>query len=156
METCLTVKLRNDVEKIQTIKHIPCHNWVATWDFQQCGMCDQQWLRPACPYAQSDQSLCWSLEYSMNTKLLNKHHLEPLSLKGSGTGLSESTLVKMPHCWKSHDAAQLWFCTIRTQYSKLHIGWYLLCALLYISIPKHSGKSDALYWYFQKWAGKLL
>ena len=26
--------------------------------FQQCGMCDQQRLRPACAYAQSDQSLC--------------------------------------------------------------------------------------------------
>ena len=27
-------------------------------DFQQCGMCDQQSLRSACAYAQSDQSLC--------------------------------------------------------------------------------------------------
>ena len=26
-------------------------------DFQQCGLCDQQRLRPACAYAQSDQSL---------------------------------------------------------------------------------------------------
>ena len=26
--------------------------------FQQCGMCDQQKLRPACAYAQSDQSIC--------------------------------------------------------------------------------------------------
>ena len=25
---------------------------------QQCGMCDQQSLRSACAYAQSDQSLC--------------------------------------------------------------------------------------------------
>ena len=32
--------------------------WAATWDFQQCGMCDQQRLRPACAYAQTDQSLC--------------------------------------------------------------------------------------------------
>ena len=32
--------------------------WVATWDFQQCGMCDQQRLKSACAYAQSDQSLC--------------------------------------------------------------------------------------------------
>ena len=31
--------------------------WAATWDFQQCGMCDQQRLRPVCAYAQSDQSL---------------------------------------------------------------------------------------------------
>ena len=38
----------------------------------------------------------------MNTKLLTKHHLEPLSLKGGSTGWPESTLVKMRHCWKSY------------------------------------------------------
>ena len=32
--------------------------WAATWDFQQCGMCDQQSLRSACAYAQSDQTFC--------------------------------------------------------------------------------------------------
>ena len=32
--------------------------WAATWDFQQCGMCDQQSLRSAWAYAQSNQSLC--------------------------------------------------------------------------------------------------
>ena len=31
--------------------------WVATLDFQQCGMCDQQILRSACAYAQVGQSL---------------------------------------------------------------------------------------------------
>ena len=36
--------------------------WAATWDFQQCGMCGQQRLRPACAYSQSDQSLCLSLD----------------------------------------------------------------------------------------------
>ena len=41
----------------------------------------------------------------MNIKLLTKHHLEFLSLKGGCTGWSESTLVKMLHCWKSHVAA---------------------------------------------------
>ena len=35
-------------------------------------------------------------------KLLTKHHLEYLSLKGGCTYSSESTLVKIPHCWKSH------------------------------------------------------
>ena len=30
-----------------------------------------------------------------------------LSLKGGCRGSSESTLVKMPHCWKSHVAAQI-------------------------------------------------
>ena len=43
----------------------------------------------------------------MNVKLLTEHHLEFLSLKGGCTGSSESTLVKMPHCWKSHVTAQI-------------------------------------------------
>ena len=41
----------------------------------------------------------------MTVKLLNEQHLEFLGLKGGCTCLSESTLVKMPHCWKSHVAA---------------------------------------------------
>ena len=44
----------------------------------------------------------------MIVKLLTNHNLEFLSLKGGCTGLSASTLVKMPHCLKSHVAAQLW------------------------------------------------
>ena len=68
-------------------------------------MCDQQGLRSACAYAQSDQSLCLSLEYSKSVKLLTEHNLEFLRLNGVCTGSSESTLVKMSHCWKSHVAA---------------------------------------------------
>ena len=34
----------------------------------------------SCAYAQSDQSLCLSLEFYMNIKLLNEHNLEFLSL----------------------------------------------------------------------------
>ena len=56
---------------------------------------------------QSDQSLCLSLEYSMTVKLLTEHHLEFLCLKGGCTGSSESTLVEMPHCWKSHVTAHM-------------------------------------------------
>ena len=37
----------------------------------------------------------------MIVKLLTEQHLELLSLKGGCTGSYESTLVKMPHCWKS-------------------------------------------------------
>ena len=44
----------------------------------------------------------------MSVKLLIEHNLEFLSLKGGCTGLPESTLVKMPHCWKSHVMAQLY------------------------------------------------
>ena len=70
-------------------------------------MYDQQSLRSACAYAQSDQSLCLSLEYFMNTKLLTEHYLEFVSLKGGCIGLFESTLVKMQQCWESHVTAQL-------------------------------------------------
>ena len=81
--------------------------WASAWDFQQFGMCDQQSLRPACAYAQSDQSLCLSLEYSMIVKLLTERHLEFLSLKGGCTGSSECTLVKMSNCWKSRALAHI-------------------------------------------------
>ena len=70
-------------------------------------MCDQQRLRPACAYAQTDQSLCLSLEYSMTVELLTEHCLEFLSLKGGCTGSSESTLVKMSNCWESRAAAHM-------------------------------------------------
>ena len=76
------------------------NNWASAWDFQQCGMCDQQSIRSVCAYAQSDQSLWKSLVRSMIAKLLTEQHLEFLSLKGGCTCSYESTLVKMPHCWK--------------------------------------------------------
>ena len=43
----------------------------------------------------------------MIVKLLNEHHLEFLSLKEGCRGSTESTLVKMSNCWKSHAAAQI-------------------------------------------------
>ena len=43
----------------------------------------------------------------MIVRLLTEHHLEFLSLKGGCKGLSESTLVKMSNCWKSHGAAHI-------------------------------------------------
>ena len=45
----------------------------------------------------------------MSIKLLAEHHLEFLSLKGGCKGSSDSTHVKMPHCWKSHVAAHMCF-----------------------------------------------
>ena len=44
----------------------------------------------------------------MSVKLLTEHHLEFRSLKGGCSGSSESTLVKTPHCLKSHVAAQMY------------------------------------------------
>ena len=43
----------------------------------------------------------------MIVKLLTGHHLEFLSLKGGCSGSSESTLVKMSNCRKSHAAAHM-------------------------------------------------
>ena len=43
----------------------------------------------------------------MIIKLLTEHQFEFLSLNGGCTGSSESTLVKIPHCWKSYVAAQI-------------------------------------------------
>ena len=43
----------------------------------------------------------------MSVKLLTEYHVVCLSLKGDCTGSSESALVEMPHCWKSHVAAHI-------------------------------------------------
>ena len=44
----------------------------------------------------------------MSVKLLTEHHSEFLSLKGGCIGSSESTLVKMPHCWNPQVTAQMY------------------------------------------------
>ena len=49
----------------------------------------------------------------MSVKLLTEHHLEFLSLKGGCTGSPESTLVKIPHCWKSCVMAQMYSCSFK-------------------------------------------
>ena len=59
-------------------------------------------------YVQADQSLCYSLEYYMIIKLLTELHFEFLSLTEGYIGSSESTLVEMPLCWKSHVVAHLY------------------------------------------------
>ena len=116
---------------------------------QQCAMCDQQSLRSACAYAQSDQSLksCQSLECSMDVKLLTEFYLEFLSLKVGYTGLSESTLVKMPQCWKSHVAAQISNLALR----------YVLYGLLRIAgqttgVWGHSGRSISSHKWADTWS----
>ena len=51
----------------------------------------------------------------MIVKLLTEHHLEFLSLKEGCRGSSESTDVKMSHCWKSHALAQIFISVILFQ-----------------------------------------
>ena len=78
---------------------------------------------------------CWSIEYSISIKLLTEHHLESFSLTGGCTGSSESTHVKMPHCWKSHVMAQI----ISTLHSTFAIQNILTCMFS----PVHHGSSYA-------------
>ena len=56
----------------------------------------------------------------MIVKLLIEHHFEFLSLKGGCRGSSESTLVKMSNCWKSHATAQMYLHPIMKHTKKLH------------------------------------
>ena len=58
-------------------------------------MCDQQSLRSACAYAQSDQSLCKSVEYYMSVKLLTEHHLEFLSFREAAHA---RLILHLPKC----------------------------------------------------------
>ena len=64
--------------------------------------------------------------------LLNEHHLAFLSLKGGCRGSSESTRVKMPHCWKSHALAQFY----------LVVRW---CPLFYAHCVAHSERSHLIF-----------
>ena len=79
--------------------------WAATWDFQQCGMCNQQSLIYACTLRSlirafvSPLHILWVVSYW--------DHLDFLSIKAGYTGSSESTLVKLPHCWKSNVAVHI-------------------------------------------------
>ena len=74
----------------------------------------------------------------MTVKLQTEHHFEFLSLKGGCRGSSESTLVKMPHCWKLHVTAY-----IQTALLTLPChSWQISSALLFVEMFK---KPDSLY-----------
>ena len=51
----------------------------------------------------------------MSVMLLTEHHFELLGVKGGYTGSSESTRVKVPHCWKSHVTAHIYIYTRRSK-----------------------------------------
>ena len=65
----------------------------------------------------------------MGVELLTEYHLEFLSLKRGCTDSSKSTLVKMPHCWKSHVPAQLLFSCASREESDQHIHQLSLISL---------------------------
>ena len=97
----------------------------------------------------------------MTVKLLTKQHLEFLSLTGGCTDSSESTLVKMQHCWKSHVVAQMFLFLLIVRVEKafhwradgcptLMDGWVALCfsrgssISLFLRTPIFQGGSPPL------------
>ena len=68
----------------------------------------------------------------MSVKLLTEHRLEFLSFKGDCIGSFESTLVKMPHCWKSHVPANFYKPNLHPKLAE-H-GWHTKNSMGYISL----------------------
>ena len=56
----------------------------------------------------------------MSVKLLTEYQFAFLSLKGGFTGSSESTLVQMSNCWKSHATAYMIIYTFRVEVKHEH------------------------------------
>ena len=84
----------------------------------------------------------------MTVKQLTEHHLEFLNLTGGCTGSSESTLVKTPHCWKSHITAQLLYFPMKgldlwpCYWVILHTFYYLLIFFSKLTFSKNSFKNN--------------
>ena len=70
----------------------------------------------------------------MSVELLTEQHLEFLSLKGGLTGLSESSLVKVQHCWKSHNVAQIFITRIQNDYYMESFMTYCVFSVMQIFV----------------------
>ena len=81
----------------------------------------------------------------MSVKLPTEHHLEFKSLKGCCTGSYESILVKMPHRWKPHVTAHLYYSNILGEGSagKIYLcpwwPWLLSILLMFVVAPMYEG-----------------
>ena len=62
--------------------------------------------------------------------VLNEQHLEILRLKGGCTGSSESTLVKIPYCWKSHVMTHIICLVIKMWVGQDESGAFLIIFML--------------------------
>ena len=68
----------------------------------------------------------------MTAKLLTEQHFEFLSFKENCTGSSESTLVKIPHCWKSRVVAPFFnFAASLRSHISLNIAETEECLILF-------------------------
>ena len=85
----------------------------------------------------------------MIVKLLTKHNLEFLSLKGGCTGSSKSTLVKVSNFWKSHAVAHL-LSQVFLKANKILNGFSKRTAKLLIFQPVHILMCKAHIYFFMK------
>ena len=107
--------------------------WAVTWDFQQCGMCDQQRLRPACTYAQSDQSLCLMLEYKATDRMafgVSKHKRRLHRLIWVYT-FQNATLLEITCCGSCY----IQICVI-TRHVMKGLNCIYLYIILFVSLSK--------------------
>ena len=96
-------KLYFQIKQIdQQTRFVTYRIWAMVWDFQKCGICDQQSRRSACAYAQSDQSICLSLEYSMTATDWTSFAVSKLKKEAAQARLSQRS-----NCWKSHATAHM-------------------------------------------------
>ena len=72
----------------------------------------------------------------MSVKLLNEYYLEFLSLTKDCTGSSESTLVKMSRCWKSHVVAQYYYSNTKSIFDNGYCTLESCCKKTYLCHAK--------------------
>ena len=75
----------------------------------------------------------------MSAKLLTENQLEFLRLKGGCTGPSESTLVKIPHCWKLHVTAHIYLqISMNVLLGQTSVTAHLIVQTLLVVTPVHA------------------
>ena len=96
-------------------------------------MCDQQRLRPACAYAVAVAGILYDCEATDRTSF----GVFKLKRRGGCIGSYESTLVKMPHCWKPHVAVHIYFSPRWSRLSSV-LRWSICCRLFIVDCCSHS------------------
>ena len=78
----------------------------------------------------------------MSVKILTEQHLGFLSLKLGSTGSSESTVVKMPHCCKSHVTAHFYSFSVKYRVMIYHCERKSIKDMIYSTPDSRSDGDD--------------